>query len=134
MATKSYRPKLPAQQLAILAVARFAEPLAMTSVYPYLPEMIASFGVPEKDVAKWAGATSAVFSVAQSITAVAWGRASDKFGRKPAIMTGLLCTMTLFIVWGMSTSLKMAIIVRGLQGACNGNGLYLPALALNASL
>ncbi|KAI1152629.1 major facilitator superfamily domain-containing protein [Nemania diffusa] len=93
----------------------------MTSVYPYLPEMIASFGVPEKDVAKWAGATSAVFSVAQSVTAVPWGRASDKFGRKPAIMSGLLCTMILFIVWGMSTSLKMAIIVRGFQGACNGN-------------
>ncbi|KAI8950597.1 major facilitator superfamily domain-containing protein [Xylaria longipes] len=93
----------------------------MTSVYPYLPEMIASFGVEEKDVAKWAGATSAVFSLSQSVTAVPWGRASDKFGRKPAIMTGLLCTMTLFIVWGLSTSLTMAIIVRGFQGACNGN-------------
>ncbi|KAI0861307.1 major facilitator superfamily transporter [Xylaria cubensis] len=121
MAAKSQRPKLPAQQLAILAVARFAEPLAMTSVYPYLPEMIASFGVERKDVAKWAGATSAVFSLAQSLTAVAWGRASDKFGRKPAIMTGLFCTMILFIVWGVSKSLTMAIIVRGLQGACNGN-------------
>ncbi|KAI0457346.1 major facilitator superfamily domain-containing protein [Xylaria acuta] len=121
MAARSQRPKLPVQQLAILAVARFAEPLAMTSVYPYLPEMIASFGIEEKDVAKWAGATSAVFSLAQSVTAVAWGRASDKFGRKPIIMTGLLCTMTLFLVWGMSTSLTMAIVVRGLQGACNGN-------------
>ncbi|KAI1421519.1 major facilitator superfamily transporter [Xylaria sp. FL1777] len=121
MATKSQRPKLPAQQLAILAVARFAEPLAMTSVYPYLPEMIASFGVEKKDVAKWAGATSAVFSLAQSLTAVPWGRASDKIGRKPAIITGLFCTMMFFLAWGMSTSLKMAIIVRGLQGACNGN-------------
>ncbi|RYC56988.1 hypothetical protein CHU98_g9222 [Xylaria longipes] len=103
MAARSQRPKLPAQQLAILAVARFAEPLAMTSVYPYLPEMIASFGVEEKDVAKWAGATSAVFSLSQSVTAVPWGRASDKF------------------VWGLSTSLTMAIVVRGFQGACNGN-------------
>ncbi|KAI0804434.1 major facilitator superfamily transporter [Xylaria sp. FL0064] len=93
----------------------------MTSVYPYLPEMIASFGVEKKDVAKWAGATSAVFSLAQSLTAVPWGRASDKFGRKPAILTGLFCTMVFFLAWGMSTSLKMAIIVRGLQGACNGN-------------
>ncbi|KAI3324862.1 MFS general substrate transporter [Xylariaceae sp. AK1471] len=121
MATKPQRPKLPAQQLAILAVARFAEPLAMTSVYPYLPEMIASFGVEKKDVAKWAGATSAVFSLAQSVTAVPWGRASDKFGRKPVIMAGLFCTMSLFLVWGLSTSLTMAIIVRGFQGACNGN-------------
>lgn len=53
----------------------------MTSVYPYLPEMIASFGVAEKDVAKWAGATSSVFSLAQSLTAVPWGRASDTFGK-----------------------------------------------------
>ncbi|KAI0396479.1 major facilitator superfamily transporter [Xylariaceae sp. FL0594] len=93
----------------------------MTSVYPYLPEMIASFGVEKKDVAKWAGATSAVFSLAQSLTAVPWGRASDRFGRKPVIMTGLFFTMTLFQFWGFSTSLTMAIIIRCIQGASNGN-------------
>lgn len=96
----------------------------MTSVYPYLPEMIASFGVEKKDVAKWAGTTSAVFSLAQSITAVPWGRASDKFGRKPVIMVGLVCTMACFLVWGVSTSLPMAIAVRAIQGASNGNGMY----------
>jgi MFS family permease len=103
-------------------VARFAEPLALTSVFPYLPEMIASFGVEKKEIAKWAGATSAVFSLAQSLTAVPWGRASDKVGRKPVIMIGLLCTMTCFLVWGCSTSLAMAITVRAIQGASNGNG------------
>lgn len=97
----------------------------MTSVFPYLPEMIASFDVPEKDVAKWAGMTSAVFSLAQSITAVPWGRASDRFGRKPIVMIGLLCTMICFLIWGVSTSLAMAITVRAVQGASNGNGQYL---------
>ncbi|KAH8682517.1 major facilitator superfamily domain-containing protein [Xylariales sp. PMI_506] len=121
MATSKHGPKLPSNQLAILAIARFAEPLAMTSVFPYLPEMIASFGIDRMDVAKWAGATSSVFSLAQSVTAVAWGRASDRFGRKPAIMCGLLCTMTCFLFWGFSSSLTMAITVRAIQGACNGN-------------
>ncbi|KAK8104702.1 MFS general substrate transporter [Apiospora kogelbergensis] len=93
----------------------------MTSVFPYLPEMIASFDVPEKDVAKWAGMTSAVFSLAQSVTAVPWGRASDRFGRKPIILIGLLCTMICFLIWGVSTSLAMAITVRAVQGASNGN-------------
>ncbi|KAI0170720.1 major facilitator superfamily protein [Pestalotiopsis sp. NC0098] len=83
--------------------------------------MIASFGIERKEIAKWAGATSAVFSLAQSITAVPWGRASDKFGRKPVIMVGLLCTMTCFLAWGVSTSLAMAITVRAIQGASNGN-------------
>ncbi|EMR62733.1 putative major facilitator superfamily transporter protein [Eutypa lata UCREL1] len=118
---KSHKPKLPVQQLAILAVARFAEPLAFTSVFPYLPEMIASFGVEKKDIAKWAGATSSVFSLAQSITAVPWGRASDRFGRKPTILVGLFCTMVCFLIWGVSTSLPMAIAIRAIQGASNGN-------------
>lgn len=85
--------------------------------------MIESFGVEQKDVAKWAGIASAVFSLAQCMTAIMWGRASDTFGRKPTILVGLTCTMILNIIWGMSVTLPMAIIARALQGAFNGNGL-----------
>ncbi|KAK6612759.1 major facilitator superfamily transporter [Botrytis cinerea] len=113
--------KLPVAQLTILAICRFAEPVALTSVFPYLPEMIESFGVEQKDVAKWAGIASAVFSLSQCMTAIMWGRASDVFGRKPTILFGLTCTMILNIVWGMSVTLPMAIIARALQGAFNGN-------------
>ncbi|KAI2777511.1 MFS general substrate transporter [Daldinia loculata] len=83
--------------------------------------MISSFGVERKEIAKWAGITSSVFSLAQSLTAVAWGRASDRLGRKPVILAGLFFTMIGFIVWGMSTSLPMAITVRIMMGAGNGN-------------
>ncbi|EJT74507.1 hypothetical protein GGTG_08347 [Gaeumannomyces tritici R3-111a-1] len=113
--------KLPTKQLAILAVARFAEPLALTSVFPYLPEMILSFGVKQEKVAQWAGLTGAAFSIAQSLTAVPWGMLSDRIGRKPTIMIGLMSTMICFLVWGMSTSLAMALTVRFVQGAGNGN-------------
>ncbi|KAJ3512924.1 hypothetical protein NM208_g15256 [Fusarium decemcellulare] len=115
------KPKLPSQQLAILAVARIAEPMAYTSVFPYLPSMVKSFGIKTNKVARWAGITSGVFSIAQSITAVAWGRASDTYGRKPTIIVGLLSTMVCFVIWGMSTSLPMAITVRAIQGGGNGN-------------
>ncbi|KAK4110461.1 MFS general substrate transporter [Canariomyces notabilis] len=118
---KQNGPRLPVQQLAILAVARFAEPLALTSVFPYLPEMIASFGVEKNEIARWAGFTGAIFSVSQSMTAVAWGRASDRFGRKPVILVGLASTMCCFLLWGMSTSLPMAITVRAIMGGGNGN-------------
>lgn len=104
------------------AVARFAEPLALTSVFPYLPEMIASFGVEKNDIARWAGITGAIFSISQSVTAVPWGKASDKFGRKPIILIGLMSTMICFMVWGVSTSLWMALTVRAISGATNGNG------------
>ncbi|EPQ67835.1 Bgt-614 [Blumeria graminis f. sp. tritici] len=113
--------RLPVQQLSILALCRFSEPLVLTSVYPYIPEMIESFGIEKSQIAKWAGLTSAVFSLCQSMTALIWGRASDSFGRKPAIITGLISTMTCSLIWGCSTNLAMAITARGLQGAFNGN-------------
>ena len=114
-------PKLPLRQLVVLSLCRFAEPIALTSVFPYLPEMIESFNVPEKEVSKWAGIASAVFSLSQAATGVLWGRAADIFGRKPAILCGMLCIMTTSILFGFSQSLSWAIVARSLAGAGNGN-------------
>ncbi|PFH63454.1 hypothetical protein XA68_10047 [Ophiocordyceps unilateralis] len=114
-------PKLPVQQLVILVVARLAEPLAYTSIYPYLPEMIGDFGIPQVDIARWAGLITAVFAVSQGLAAVPWGRASDRYGRKPIVLCGLASTMICFLIWGMSTSLTMAIVARAIQGAGSGN-------------
>jgi MFS family permease len=96
--------------------------------------MIKSFGVKQNEVAKWAGMTSAVFSLAQSFTAVPWGKAADKYGRKPTLIAGLLSTMICFVIWGMSTSLPMAITVRAIQGAGNGNGVLFTARLIQTTL
>ncbi|KAJ4299955.1 Dipeptidyl-peptidase 5 [Kalmusia sp. IMI 367209] len=113
--------RLPVKQLVILSICRFAEPIALTSVFPYIPEMMESFGVPENDIARWAGFTSAVFSISQAVTAIPWGAASDRFGRKPTILIGLFNTMVTMLLFGFSTSLPMAITARALQGLGNGN-------------
>ncbi|KAM0720359.1 hypothetical protein Q7P37_004495 [Cladosporium fusiforme] len=113
--------KLPVQQLAILAICRFAEPIASTSLFPYLPEMIRSFNVPQNEVGKWAGICAAVFSISQALFGVAWGRFSDTHGRKSAILLGLTATMITSIMWGFSTNLTIAITARILAGAGNGN-------------
>jgi len=123
-------PKLPKQQLTILALCRFAEPVAMTSVYPYIPEMIKSFDVPTVSVAKYAGLMSLVFSLSQALVGIWWGRASDKIGRKPTIMIALTCTMVSSILFGFSTSLPMAFVARSMQGLSNGNvGIIRTAVA-----
>ncbi|KAG9598687.1 hypothetical protein KCV04_g19804, partial [Aureobasidium melanogenum] len=41
--------RLPVQQMCVLALCRISEPIAFTSVFPYLPEMIESLGVPEAE-------------------------------------------------------------------------------------
>ncbi|KAL4871631.1 hypothetical protein BDV12DRAFT_25307 [Aspergillus spectabilis] len=114
-------PKLPVRQLLILAICRFAEPIAVTSYLPYLPEMIESVGVPESEVAKWAGLTTAISSFSQAAMAVNWGSASDHFGRKPIILLGLTATMILSLAFGLSKSLPMLVSCRGMIGIMNGN-------------
>jgi MFS family permease len=83
--------------------------------------MMESFGVPENDIARWAGFASAIFSLCQAFTGIPWGAASDRFGRKPIILIGLINTMVTMLVWGFSTNLPMAIAARALQGLGNGN-------------
>lgn len=83
--------------------------------------MVKSFGVAEDEIGKWAGICSSMFSLCQAVTGIPWGRFSDVFGRKPAILLGLCSTMITSLMWGFSTNLPMAIIARGLAGAGNGN-------------
>lgn len=72
-------------------------------------------------MARWAGFTSAVFSLCQAMTGLLWGAASDRFGRKPIIMVGLACTMMGAIFFGFSQTLAWAFTARAIQGLCNGN-------------
>lgn len=83
--------------------------------------MIESLNVPQDQVAKWAGIAASMFPLAQTLTAVPWGRASDIYGRKPVILLGLTSTMVTSLLWGFSRTLWMAIVVRAFAGAGNGN-------------
>ncbi|KKK15386.1 hypothetical protein P175DRAFT_0478513 [Aspergillus ochraceoroseus IBT 24754] len=115
------KPRLPVRQLLILSICRFAEPVALTSFLPYLPEMMESLGVHKSDVPKWVGITTAVSSFSQATMAVSWGTASDTYGRKPIILMGLTFTMIFSLVFGMAKSLPMLVVSRGMIGLMNGN-------------
>ncbi|MCJ1310479.1 hypothetical protein MMC25_004143 [Agyrium rufum] len=122
-------PQLPVQQLAILSICRFAEPIVYTSIQPYLPEMIEHFGIAKDDVGRWAGICGSAFSLSQCLTAILWGRASDHFGRKSTILTGLVLTMITSFLFGFAPSLPTAIAIRAVAGLGNGNGGILRTMA-----
>ena len=82
--------------------------------------MIESFDVPIDQVSKWAGVTQAVYSLSQAITAVAWGSASDSFGRKPVVLLSMTCIMMSSLLFGFSRTLVWAIVARSLAGASCG--------------
>ncbi|KAK6520042.1 hypothetical protein TWF506_000332 [Arthrobotrys conoides] len=115
------KPKLPVKQLAVLVICRLSEPICLTSILSYLPQMVRSFGVPETDVGFWVGLTASSFSIAQCITGIAWGRLSDRVGRKPAILCGIFGMLSSVLVFGFSNSIAMAMISRSCIGFLNGN-------------
>lgn len=122
MTTKTRRaPKLPVQQLAILATVRFAEPISCTSLFPYLPSFLLHLGISQNQLGSYTGLLALVFSLCQAVTGIPWGRASDHFGRKPMILIALVCTMLATLVWGFSTSLAVALAARIVAGLANGD-------------
>lgn len=112
-------------QLAVLVLARLAEPLSERSLSSYLFHQLQWFdpGLGQAEIAKQAGYMTAVFAAAQCLTSMWWGRAADSplLGRKRVLMIGLMGTALSALGIGFSTSLPMALFFRFTAGALNGN-------------
>ncbi|KAF5016778.1 hypothetical protein F66182_11427, partial [Fusarium sp. NRRL 66182] len=92
--------KLPIVQIMLLCFARIAEPIAFFSIFTFIAEMIEdAAGVAESEVGFYSGLIESIFSFVQMLLMIPWGRAADKFGRKPVIvvsMAGLSVASALF--------------------------------------
>lgn len=116
-------PGLPKRQLFVLACCRLAEPIAFTSVFPYLYNLIRDLKITddEKKIGKYGGLVSSVFSLGSFLTGLTWGRASDTYGRKPVILLGLIGTIISTLIFGFSTSIYQLVGSRLAAGLLNGN-------------
>ncbi|KAI9847604.1 MAG: hypothetical protein M1837_002178 [Sclerophora amabilis] len=113
----------PKQQLFILALCRICEPIAFMSIFPYIYYMISSFKITSDDrqIAIYAGMVTSAFTLAEFSTGVLWGRLSDKIGRKPVLISGLVGTGLSMLIFGFARSLPVALLGRALGGFLNGN-------------
>ncbi|KAJ1825460.1 hypothetical protein LPJ56_002656 [Coemansia sp. RSA 2599] len=84
--------------------------------------MVKDFGVAEspKDIAFYAGLLFTSFSICQTIMVMHWGRLSDRIGRKPVIMIGLVGNLISSVLLGTSKTFKAAIIARSFNGLMAG--------------
>jgi DHA1 family multidrug resistance protein-like MFS transporter len=62
------------------------------------------------------GALIAVYSVMQLIFAPVWGSVSDRIGRKPVLLIGMLGTALSLVLIGLATDLWMLFVARILSG------------------
>ncbi|EAW07281.1 MFS transporter [Aspergillus clavatus NRRL 1] len=113
----------PVRQLFVLALCRICEPIAFMSIFPYVYHMVEAFKVTDNDrkIALYAGMITSSFTFAEFSAGMFWGRMSDRIGRKPVLIMGLIGTAISMIVFGFAPNLPTAMIARALGGLLNGN-------------
>ncbi|RAL01522.1 MFS transporter [Aspergillus ibericus CBS 121593] len=112
----------PTVQLFLLAICRVAEPIALTSIFPYSWVMIRDFNVADDNSASfYAGILVSAFSLAEALTGMFWGGLSDRVGRKPVLITGCFGTMLSLLIVGFASNFWVALLGRALGGILNGN-------------
>ncbi|XP_058745715.1 protein ZINC INDUCED FACILITATOR-LIKE 1-like [Vicia villosa] len=108
--------------LLIIWMVVLCATLPAASLFPFLYFMVRDFNVAkeEADISYYAGYVGSAYMFGRALTSVLWGMISDRYGRKPVIIMGVITVIVLNTLFGLSTSFWMAIITRFLLGGLNG--------------
>ena len=125
------RKRVPAA-LVTLMITAFIDMVGLLMVIPLLPfyaTKLAGSGidVPLGDGRAFhvgVGLVTALlvsaFTVAQLVSAPLWGRFSDRWGRRPALLVALGASAVAYVIFGFATSLALLFLSRLVQGAGGG--------------
>src|SRR5690606_13440857 len=97
-------------------ITAFMDMVGLLMVIPLLPFYAVDLGGSGMVV----GLLVSTFAVAQLLSAPRWGRVSDRYGRRPALMIGLSFSVVAYVVFAFATSIWLLVLSRVIQGAGGG--------------
>lgn len=100
------------RNLAILFLTLVVIMLGFGMIIPIMPFYIDAFGASGSEL----GLLMAVFATMQFIFSPIWGNLSDRYGRKPILMIGVIGNAITQLLFGLSTQLWMLFAARALSG------------------
>ncbi len=103
-------------KLFVLIITSFVDMVGLLMVLPLIPFYAKDMGGGGLIVAVLVSS----FTAAQLLSAPLWGRFSDKYGRRPALLVGLTAAAIAYVVFAYATSLWMLLLSRIVQGAGGG--------------
>jgi multidrug resistance protein len=104
------------KRLWVLMAVCFVDMMGLMLVAPLM-----AFYAKRMNAADWlVGPLIASFAVAQLISSPVWGKFSDRYGRRPAMIIGLGASAIAYVVFGFATSLWMLFASRVVQGLGGG--------------
>jgi len=107
--------------IILLAAVTAIGPFTIHALSPALPEISTYFGVP-------AAAAQLMLSlslVAMAVSTLLWGPASDRFGRRPVLLLGLVMATAGSALAAIAPDLWLAVIGRLMQAAGGAAGMVL---------
>jgi len=116
-------------RLLVLFVTAFVDMVGLAMVLPLLPYYATNFGANAAVV----GLLISAFSVAQLASAPVWGRVSDRYGRRPAILVGLGITAVAYVIFAYANSVTLLLLSRVVQGLGGGTIGVVQAYVTDAS-
>lgn len=103
--------------LVIVFVTVFIDLLGFGIIIPLLPFYAESFGASAFTI----GLLGTSFSLMQFVFSPVWGRWSDRIGRKPIILIGLLGSGLSYVTLALASSLVLLFVARIIGGIAGAN-------------
>ena len=105
------------RQLAALFTFCVIDTLGFGILIPLVPYMADRFGVAPQFITPVLGS----YSLCQLIAAPLWGRLSDRYGRRPILMSSLAGAFLSYVMLGFAHNIWWLLASRMLAGAMAGN-------------
>jgi MFS family permease len=117
---------IPPKQMVLMAVAvlDMGGWLMIVPLMPFYVQKLGGEGVNflgmHMGIGLLSGLIASAFTLAQLVSSPMWGRFSDKFGRRPALLIALSAAGVAYLVFGFAQSLWLLFLSRIVQGAGGG--------------
>ncbi|MGI9042517.1 MAG: MFS transporter [Gemmatimonadaceae bacterium] len=104
------------RKLLVLIITAFVDMVGLLMVLPLMPYYARDLGAGSLLVAVMVVS----FTAAQLVSAPLWGRFSDRYGRRPALLVGLGAAAIAYIVFAFASTIWLLLLSRVVQGAGGG--------------
>src|SRR5438270_5306319 len=120
--------KTSAGKLVVLMVTAFMDMVGVLMIVPLMPFYAKHMGAGGFVV----GLLVSSFSIAQLLMAPVWGRFSDQYGRRPALIVGMTASAIAYVIFAFAGSLWLLFFSRLVQGAGGGTVSVIQAYVADA--
>ncbi len=117
------------KKLLILIITAFVDMVGLLMILPLMPFYARTFGASALMVTL----LIISFTAAQLVSAPMWGRFSDRYGRRPALLIGLGAAAIAYVVFAFANSLWLLLLSRVVQGAGGGTVGVIQAYVADAT-